>query len=91
MPRISALATTGSSNTVGRAPVNGRNCSAQPSGVARRSQPAPDRVGHHPQQEQPDRAFALRLRHGRILAHATRYPALRRRVPALQPHSFPDR
>src|SRR5262249_4156444 len=36
-------------------------------------------------------ALALRLRHGRILAHATRYPALRRRVPARQPHSFPGR
>src|SRR5262249_30619108 len=36
-------------------------------------------------------ALALRLHHGRILAHATRYPALRRRVPARQPHSFPGR
>ncbi len=36
----SALATTGSSSTAGRGPANGRISSAQPSGVAQRSQPA---------------------------------------------------
>ena len=41
VPSSSTLAAAGSRSTAGRAPVNGRSSSAQPSGVAQRSQPAP--------------------------------------------------
>ena len=52
----STLAATGSKRTSGWAPVNGRSSSAQPSGVAQRSQPAPaGGVGDHSQQQEQRR------------------------------------